>query len=140
MGRFAEDMARLRDEIEADRSARQTLIADTRQEVADAAQAFISDLKDSVQTLQADFREAHASMVETARADRAAFLDQLGGSVADLQRETVSLVKDLAGERQAGSQAWRGGTAPPAQLRATAKTEPASTTPAPKVWRGVVGS
>ncbi|WP_295448169.1 hypothetical protein [uncultured Thiodictyon sp.] len=125
MGRFAEDMARLRDEIEVERSARQTLIADTREDVAGAAQAFMSDLKDSVQTLQADFRDAHASMVEAARADRVAFLDQLGGSVAELQRETVSLVNDLADERQAGRQAWRGAVAKsrvlPAQLRAKTK-------------------
>lgn len=125
MGRFAEDMARLRDEIEADRSARHTLIAETRQEVADAAHAFISDLKESVQTLQADFRESHATMVETARADRAAFLDQLGGTVAELQRETVTLVNDLADERQAGRQAWRGAVATsgvlPVHLRAKVK-------------------
>ena len=41
MGRFTEDMGRLRYEIQSDRIARQTLIADTRQEVTDAAHAFM---------------------------------------------------------------------------------------------------
>jgi len=118
MGRFADDMGRLRDDIDAQRAARQTLIADTRQEVTDAARAFISDLKTGVQSLQTEFREAHADMAATARADRNAFLTQLGHAVADLQRQTVSLVNDLASERSAGRQAWRGtparATSPPA--------------------------
>ncbi|WP_295389012.1 hypothetical protein [uncultured Thiodictyon sp.] len=85
MGRFTEDMGRLRDEIESDRIARQTLIADTRQEVTESAQAFMNNLKNSVGTLQADFREAHADMAESARADRNAFLARLGGAVADIR-------------------------------------------------------
>jgi len=134
MGRFTEDMGRLRDEIESERMARQTLIADTRQEVTDAAQAFISDLKTSVESLQANFREAHADMAEAARADRNAFLAQLGGTVADLQRQTVALVSDFAGERSAGRQAWRGAAptmaAPP--VRAKARGKPGPARPAPK--------
>ncbi|WP_295438076.1 hypothetical protein [uncultured Thiodictyon sp.] len=130
MGRFTEDMGRLRDEIESERMARQTLIADTRQEVTDAAHAFISNLKSSVETLQTNFRETHADMAQAARADRNAFLAQLGGTVADLQRQTVTLVNDLAGERSAGRQAWRGAAstsaAPPA---ARAKSDTA-----PKTW------
>jgi hypothetical protein len=122
MGRFAEDMGRLRDEIESERVARQTLIADTRQEITDAAQAFISDLKSTVETLQADFREAHAGMAEAARADRNAFLAQLGSSVADLQRQTVALVSELAEERSAGAQAWRGAAASPTRAKAAPKT------------------
>lgn len=93
MGRFTEDMGRLRDDIEAKRVARQTFIEDNRQEVADAAQAFISDLKSTVETLQADFRAAHADMADAARTDRNAFLTRLGGAVADLRAE--------AGERRA---------------------------------------
>ncbi|HYN79691.1 MAG TPA: hypothetical protein VES73_18065 [Lamprocystis sp. (in: g-proteobacteria)] len=85
MGRFTEDMGRLRDEITADRLARHTLIDDTRQEVTDAAHAFMRDLKDSVETLQVNFREAHADMAETTRADRNAFLARLGGAVADIR-------------------------------------------------------
>lgn len=123
MGRFAEDMGRLRDEIESDRIARQTLIADTRQEVTDAAHAFMSELKSTVETLQADFREAHADMAEGARADRNAFLVQLGSSVADLQRQTVALVGELAEERSAGAQAWRGTAASPALAKAAPKTQ-----------------
>jgi len=209
MGRFTEDMGRLRDEIESDRIARQTLIADTRQEVTEAAQAFISDLKNSVETLQADFREAHADMAESARADRNAFLARLGsavadirisaanrqasvrealalsaaearaerekstavlrdevadlqdgfrrahsimavevrtagqafvsdivGAVADIQRQTVALVADYAGERSAGRQAWRGVAPQPAlaptPVRAKAPIEPEPAKPAPK--------
>ncbi|WP_295445204.1 hypothetical protein [uncultured Thiodictyon sp.] len=210
MGRFTEDMGRLRDEIESDRIARQTLIADTRQEVTEAAQAFISDLKNSVETLQADFREAHADMAEGARADRNAFLARLGsavadirisaanrqasvrealaqsaaearteraqstavlrdevadlqdgfrrahsvmavevraagqafvsdivGAVADIQRQTVALVNDYAGERSAGRQAWRGAPAAkpalaPTPVRAKAPVEPEPAKPAPK--------
>ena len=123
MGRFAEDMGRLRDEIESERIARQTLIADTRQEVSDAAHAFISDLKATVETLQSDFREAHADMAEAARADRNAFIAQLGSSVAELQRQTVTLVNGLAEERSAGRQAWRGTAAPVAHPKAAAKTQ-----------------
>ena len=93
MGRFTEDMGRLRDEIESERIARQTLIADTRQEVTEAAHAFISDLKNTVGTLQADFRAEHADMAESARSDRNAFLARLGGAVAD--------IRVAAAERQA---------------------------------------
>jgi hypothetical protein len=67
MGRFTEDMGRLRDEIASDRIARHTLINDTRQEVTDAAHAFMRDLKDSVETLQVNFRETHADMAQAAR-------------------------------------------------------------------------
>lgn len=125
MGRFADDMGRLRDDIEAQRAARQSLIADTRQEITDAARAFISDLKTGVQSLQTEFREAHADMAATARADRNAFLTQLGHAVADLQSKTVSLVTDFASERSAGRQAWRGtparATTPPARTHAAAE-------------------
>jgi len=89
MGRFTEDMGRLRDEIESERIARQNLIADTRQEVTAAAHAFISDLKNSVETLQTGFREAHADMAESSRADRNAFLARLGGAVADIRTEAA---------------------------------------------------
>jgi hypothetical protein len=85
MGRLTEDMGRLRDDIVSQHMARRTLIADTRQEVTDAAQAFMSDLKDTVETLQANFHEAHAEMAQAGRADRHAFLTQLGGAVADLR-------------------------------------------------------
>ena len=132
MGRFTEDMGRLRDEIESERMARQTLIADTRQEVTDAAHAFISNLKSSMETLQADFREAHADMAQAARADRSAFLAQLGDTVADLQRQTVTLVSDFAGERSAGRQAWRGAAAKTAAAPKTWQQPPAHHKPSAK--------
>jgi uncharacterized protein YukE len=100
MGRFTEDMGRLRDEIESDRHARQAKVVETRQA--------ISDLKDSVEALQADFREAHADMAQAGRADRHAFLGQLGNAVANIQRQAVDLVEDFASERSAAARAWRG--------------------------------
>jgi hypothetical protein len=93
MGRFTEDMGRLRDEIESDRIARHTLIADTREEISANALAFITDLKESVETLQSKFREDFADMAQSNRADRNAFLAQLGNDVADIRVE--------AAERQA---------------------------------------
>ena len=77
MGRFTEDMGRLRDEIESDRHARQAKVVETRQ--------VISDLKDRVESLQADFREAHADMAQTGRADRSAFLAQVGEAVDEIR-------------------------------------------------------
>lgn len=85
MGRFTDDMGRLREEIESERLSRQNLIADTRAEVTACAHAFISDLKNSVGTMQSGFRDAHADMAEAARADRDAFLARLGGGVADIR-------------------------------------------------------
>ncbi|WP_295587030.1 hypothetical protein [uncultured Lamprocystis sp.] len=123
MGRFTEDMGRLRDEIVSERMARLDLIADTRQDVTDAAHAFISRLKTSVETLQADFREAHVDMAEAGRADRSAFLTRLGGTVADLQRQTVALVGDFAAERSAGRQAWRGAASQPSSARTKARAK-----------------
>jgi hypothetical protein len=123
MGRFTEDMGRLRDEIVSERMARLNLIADTRQDVTDAAHAFISRLKTSVETLQADFRENHIDMAEAGRADRNAFLNQLGGTVADLQRQTVALVGDFAAERSAGRQAWRGVASQPSSARTRARAK-----------------
>ncbi|WP_295456146.1 hypothetical protein [uncultured Thiodictyon sp.] len=70
MGSLAEDMERLRDEIARERIARHTLINDNRQEVADAAHAFMRDLKVSVETM---------------RVDRMAFLARLSGDVADIR-------------------------------------------------------
>jgi len=110
MGRFTEDMGRLRDEIQSDRIARQTLIADTRQEVNDAAHAFINNLKNSVESLQANFRDEHADMAEAARADRNAFLARLGGAVADIRVAAASrqaAVRDMLAETAATSRADR---------------------------------
>lgn len=110
MGRFTEDMGRLRDEIQSERMARQNLIADTRQEVTDAANAFISDLKTSVETLQTNFREEHADMAQAARADRNAFLARLGGAVADIRVAAANRqasVRDLLAETAAESRADR---------------------------------
>ena len=110
MGRFTEDMGRLRDEIASERIARHTLIADTRQEVTDAAHAFISNLKNSVETLQTTFREEHADMAEAARADRNAFLARLGGAVADIRVAAASrqaAVRDMLAETAAESRAER---------------------------------
>jgi hypothetical protein len=110
MGRFTEDMGRLRDEIQSDRIARQTLITDTRQEVNDAAHAFISNLKNSVESLQANFRDEHADMAEAARADRNAFLARLGGAVADIRVAAASrqaAVRDMLAETAATSRADR---------------------------------
>jgi len=110
MGRFTEDMGRLRDEIESERQSRQNLIADTRQEVTAAAHAFISDLKGSVESLQAGFREAHADMAESARADRNAFLARLGGAVADIRAEAAdrqAAVRDALAEAAAEARSER---------------------------------
>jgi polyhydroxyalkanoate synthesis regulator phasin len=103
MGRFTEDMGRLRDEIDSDRLARHVQAANTRQ--------VISDLKDQVAALQTDFREAHADMAEAGRADRNAFLAHIGNAVADIKHQAVGLVDDFVEERRAGAQAWRTGAA-----------------------------
>jgi len=110
MGRFTEDMGRLRDEIESERIARHNMINDTRQEVAEAAHAFITDLKHTVGTLQSDFREAHADMSEAARADRNAFLARLGGAVADIRVAAASRqasVREALAESAAEARAER---------------------------------
>jgi len=110
MGRFTEDMGRLRDEIESDRIARQNLIADTRDEVTAAAHAFMSDLRSSVDALQTSFREAHADMAEAARADRNAFLARLGGAVADIRAEAAdrqAAVRDALAESAAEARTER---------------------------------
>lgn len=63
MGRFTEDMGRLRDEIVSDRAQRQDFIADNRQEVTDAAQAFMAALRADVEDLQGRFRVADRKSV-----------------------------------------------------------------------------
>lgn len=107
MGRFTDDMGRLREDIDSQREARQAMIASTRQDVAESAAAFMSDLRGRVDDLQTGFRQAHADMAADLRAGHAAYLKRLGSEVADLQRETASLVSDLAGERGAARKAWR---------------------------------
>ena len=77
MGRFTEDMGRLRDTIEADRHARYAKVADTRQA--------IGELKGRVDALQADFRAAHADMAQAGRAERNAFLTHIGNAVGDIR-------------------------------------------------------
>jgi len=102
MARFTEDMGRLHDEIVTGRIDRNTLIADTRQS--------ISELKDSVESLQSNFREAHADMAEAGRANRGAFIGRLGSAVADIRvasaSRQASFREDLA-ESAAGSRAER---------------------------------
>jgi hypothetical protein len=135
MGRFTEDMGRLRDEIQSERIARQNLIADTRQEVTDAANAFISDLKHSVETLQTNFREEHADMAQAARADRNAFLARLGGAVADIRVAAANRqasVRDMLAETAAESRADR------EQATAALRDEVAELTDAFRNARGVM--
>lgn len=116
MGRFTEDMGRLRDEIESDRIARHTLIADTREEIAENALAFITSLKSSVAGLQSGFREDFAEMAQSNRATRNAFLEQLGSDVADIRVE--------AAERQASvREAFAESTAEARTARALASAE-----------------
>jgi hypothetical protein len=85
MGRFTEDMGRLRDEIASERIVRHRLIAETREEISASALAFMTDLKDSVENLQSRFRVDLADMAQAGRADRNAFITQLGSDVADLR-------------------------------------------------------
>lgn len=85
MGRFTEDMGRLRDQIENDRSQRHTFIADNRQEITDAALAFMSQLRTNVADFRDNFRAAHADMAANAQVDRNAFLSRLGSAVADIR-------------------------------------------------------
>ncbi len=119
MGRFTDDMGRLRQDIESQRDARHSMIANNRQEVAEAAQAFMSDLRDRVENLQTGFRQAHAEMAADLRAGHQAYLQRLGTAVADLQRETTDLVGHLAGERNAARQAWH--QSPPRARKAPGK-------------------
>ena len=119
MGRFTDDMGRLRQDIESQRDARYTMIANNRQEVAAAAQAFMSDLRDRVEGLQSGFRQSHAEMAASLRASHQAYLQQLGTAVADLQRQTTDLVDHLAGERNAARQAWH--QSPPRARKAPGK-------------------
>ncbi|NCA69378.1 MAG: hypothetical protein EOM91_04600 [Sphingobacteriia bacterium] len=113
MGRFTEDMGRLRDEIEADRVARKTLITDTRQEVSDKAQAFMRELQESVETLQTKFRDDFAQMAESGRSDRNAFVTQIVGTVSDLRTQAAdqqaavraAFAESSAAERAAREQA-----------------------------------
>ncbi|NCC29415.1 MAG: hypothetical protein EOM22_15095, partial [Gammaproteobacteria bacterium] len=90
MGRFTEDMGRLRDEIAEERNARQNLITETRAEISANALAFMTDLKDSVETLQNRFRADFAEMAQSNRAERNAFMAKLGGDVADLRIEAAA--------------------------------------------------
>lgn len=90
MGRFTEDMGRLRDEIASDRIARHTLIDETREEVSASALAFMTDLKDSVEALQSRFHADFAEMAQSNRADRNAFMTKLGRDVADLRVEAAA--------------------------------------------------
>ncbi|WP_213460250.1 hypothetical protein [Thiocapsa sp.] len=99
MGQFTEDMGRLRDEIASDRTNRHTLIAETREEISASALAFMTDLKDSVETLQSRFRADFAEMAQSNRADRNAFMTHLGTDVANLRVEA-------AAQREAGRRAF----------------------------------
>lgn len=99
MGQFTEDMGRLRDEIASDRTNRHTLIAETREEISASALAFMTDLKDSVETLQSRFRADFAEMAQSNRADRNAFITHLGTDVANLRVEA-------AAQREAGRRAF----------------------------------
>lgn len=99
MGQFTEDMGRLRDEIASDRTNRHTLIAETREEISASALAFMTDLKDTVETLQSRFRADFAEMAQSNRADRNAFMTHLGTDVANLRVEA-------AAQREAGRRAF----------------------------------
>lgn len=112
MGHFTEDMGRLRDEIESDRIARQTLIAETREEISASAHAFMTELKDRVETLQSQFRADFAGMAQSNRAERNAFVTHLSTDVANLRVEA-------AAQREASRQAFNDATAAARSERAS---------------------
>ncbi|WP_295391691.1 hypothetical protein [uncultured Thiodictyon sp.] len=146
MWSLTEDMGRLRDEIARERIARQTLINDNRQEVADAAHAFMRDLKVSVETMRVD-RMAFLARVSCAVADSrveaadlqakrkqevAHLLDDFQRArgvmaieiraadqsfVSDIARTAHQLLGEFAGQRSAARQAWYGQASPPTALR-----------------------
>ena len=145
MWSLTDDMGRLRDEIARERIARQTLINDNRQEVADAAHAFMRDLKVSVETMRVD-RIAFLARLSCAVADSRVEAAELQGKrkqevahllhdfqrarrvmaievraadqsfVADIVRSAHRLVGEFAGQRSAARQAWYGQASAPTAL------------------------
>ncbi len=77
MGILTDDMARLRNEIEALRQGRKTLL----KEMVRGAKG----LKGAVAKMQAGFRQAHARMAKESRANRQRFLQELNTGVASMQ-------------------------------------------------------
>lgn len=93
MGRLSDNMARLRDEISASRSARL---------------AFTFNLKSDVAEMQASFRDARIAASKTDKAERMQFIGDLAAFVSDMRISVLGMrqkyVEDLSGARHA----WQG--------------------------------
>lgn len=93
MGRLSDNMARLREEISASRSARL---------------AFTSNLKRDVAMMQTNFRDERIAAAKRSKAERTQFIGDLATFVSDMRISVLGMrqkyAEDLAGSRHA----WQG--------------------------------
>lgn len=93
MGNLTNDMARLREEVDALRVARGALMQDLTRGTKDLATA--------VAAMRAGFTSAHATMAKQTRKERVAF-------VAEMKRQVRGMCKDTAGDLMSARLAWHG--------------------------------
>jgi len=92
MGNLTGEMTRLKDEVDALRSAREALM----KSLADGAK----ELARTVGEMKSDFAGARVSMANRAKKERGAFVSELRKGVNRIKRETAA---DLAGARRVWS-------------------------------------
>jgi hypothetical protein len=93
MGSLTDNMARLREEIEASRSARV---------------AFAMHLKHDVAEMQASFRDARVANARIAKAERMQFINDLAAYVSDLRTSVLGMRQRFAEDLASARHVWRG--------------------------------
>jgi predicted flap endonuclease-1-like 5' DNA nuclease len=96
MGRFTDDMTRLRGETDALRNVRQGFIIDLKRG--------IEDLKEEVVGMQSGFRNDHSGMAENLRRGLGTFMSDLqtsvNGMTADFRSDRENMAKTTKSERE----------------------------------------
>lgn len=93
MGRLTDDMVRLREEIEASRSARL---------------AFALHLKRDVAEMQAGLREARLAGARRAKAERMQLINDLAAYVSDIRTTVLGMRQGFAEDIAGARHVWRG--------------------------------
>ena len=101
MGTFTDDMASLRSEIGALRTARKTFMDEN-------LRGAIADLRDGVEEMLTGFRKTHAKIARKAETARQGFLSNLRDGVLGLQEQVANFRHDAAAEMRSAHAAFFG--------------------------------
>ncbi len=121
----ADDMTRLREELNASQAAREEFVKDMKSDVGGMMGNIrdgLGDMRAGVEQMLGDFRKAHSEMAKRTKADRQGFVDGLidmgeqsrkdrQAFVSELSKTIQAFRKEVAAEMAAAHKAFFGTTA-----------------------------